>query len=44
MKLCRQLNALAVLIGCLLLGAGSAALAVIDHAGHAELLARAMQD
>ena len=34
MKLCRWLSALAVLIGCLLLGAWSATLAATDHAGH----------
>jgi protein SCO1 len=40
MRLCRRLNALAVLIGCLLLGAWSATLATTDHtshAGHVEL-------
>jgi protein SCO1/2 len=35
MRLCRRLRALAVLIGCLLLGAWSAALTATDHAGHA---------
>ena len=33
MRLCQPLRALAVLIGCLLLGAGAAA-AAADHAGH----------
>jgi len=36
MRLCQRLSALAVLLGCLLLGAWSAALAAADHAGHAE--------
>ena len=35
MSLCRRLSALAVLVGCLLLGAWSAALVETDHAGHA---------
>jgi len=35
MRRCQRLSALAALIGCLLLGAGSAALAATDHAGHA---------
>jgi len=35
MRLYRRLSALAVLVGCLLLGACSAALAATDHAGHA---------
>jgi protein SCO1/2 len=34
MRLCRRLSALAILIGCLLLGAWSDALAATDHAGH----------
>src|SRR5215510_11335817 len=34
MTLCRRLSALAILIGCLLLGAWSDALAATDHAGH----------
>ena len=36
MRLCRRLSALAVLLGCLLLGAWSAALAATDHAGHTD--------
>ena len=35
MRLCQWLSALAMLLGCLLLGAGSAALTAADHAGHA---------
>jgi protein SCO1/2 len=35
MKLCGRLSTLAVLVGCLLLGVWSAALAATDHAGHA---------
>jgi protein SCO1/2 len=35
MRRCQRLSALAALIGCLLLGAGSAALAATGHAGHA---------
>jgi protein SCO1/2 len=34
MRLCRQLNALAVLVGCLLCDAWSATLAATNHAGH----------
>ena len=35
MRLCRRFNTLPVLLGCLLLGAWSAALAATDDAGHA---------
>jgi protein SCO1/2 len=34
MRLCRRLSALAILIGCLLLGAWSDTLAATNHAGH----------